>query len=237
MFPVESAEGGGVGILLRRGFDVAVNDSGSYQSFEITDVTISNGPSSIRLLTIYRPPPSTENKLTVKLFFDEFSSMITPSNTPLVIAGYFNFHKEDLDDRDAMTMRDFLESCYFHQHVEEPTHRKSHTLDLIITRTTDRVVSAVKVDHRQALPSDHSVIRCVLNISRPKATKQVVCFRKLKTIDVEAFKSDIAASPLVTAPADDIGTLSTQFDDVFGNLLDQHAPMNSKSITLRPHAP
>ena len=54
---------------------------------------------------------------------------------------------------------------------------------------------------------------------------------------MDAFKSDIAASPLVTAPADDIETLSTQFDDVLGNLLDQHAPMNSKSITLRPHAP
>jgi exonuclease III len=165
--------GGGVGILLRRGFDVVVNDTVSYQSFEITDVTISNGPSSIRLFTIYRPPPSKKNKLTANLFFDEFSSlveMITPLTTPFVIAGDFNFHMDVLDDREAMAMRDLLDSCFLKQHVEQPTHRKGHMLDLIITRESDHVVSAVKVDHWQALPSDYSALRCVLNISRPKAT-------------------------------------------------------------------
>ena len=134
-----------------------------------------------------------------------------------------------------MTMRDFLESCYFYQHVEQHTHCKGHTLDLIIARTTDYVVSAVKVNHWQALPSDHSAIRCVLNISRPKATKRVVRFRKLTTIDMNTFKADIAASSLVNALANDIETLRTLFDYVLSNLLDQHAPMNSKSITLRPH--
>ena len=50
----------------------------SFRSFEHIDLTISSGSSSIRLVTIYRPPPSTENKLKVLDFLAEFSTLFEP---------------------------------------------------------------------------------------------------------------------------------------------------------------
>ena len=74
--------GGGVAVLLRKGFDVAINKPLCFTSFEYIDMMISSGPLSVRLLTIYRPPPSKANKTTVMAFFDEFSILVEMYITP-----------------------------------------------------------------------------------------------------------------------------------------------------------
>ena len=51
--------------------------------------------------------------------------------------------------------------------------------------------------------SDHCIVSCPLNISKPKPTKKLISFRKYKSIDIEAFKADLRTSTLVTdSPAD-----------------------------------
>ena len=128
-------------MLLRKGFDVVFNTPVStFKSFEYIDLTVSSKTSSIRLFVIYRPPPSKVNKLTPTMFFDEFQGlieMIAPLPTTTVIVGDFNFHLDDLEDHDANMMRDILESASMNQCVDGPTHKKGHTLDLIITRRSD----------------------------------------------------------------------------------------------------
>ena len=230
--------GGGVAVLLRKGFDVAINKPLSFTSFEYIDMMISSGPSSVRLLTIYRPPPSKANKTTVKAFFDEFSilvEMFTSLQVPIVFAGDFNFHMDVCDDRDARVMRDLLDCASLDQHVNKSTHRRGHTLDLIITRMSDSITSNIDID--TSLASDHAVILCTIAISRPPAIKHRFSFRKSGDIDIDAFKRDITASSLVSDPAGDVETLSTQFDMVMTELLNLHAPKVSRCVTLRPHAP
>ena len=111
--------GGGVAVLLRKGFDVVFNTPVStFKSFEYIDLTVSSKASSIRLFVIYRPPPSKVNKLTPTMFFDEFQGlieMIAPLPTTTVIVGDFNFHLDDLEDHDANMMRDILESASMNQ--------------------------------------------------------------------------------------------------------------------------
>ena len=63
------SRGGGVGVLLRRGFDIVVNKTQSFRSLEYIDTTITSSSTSIRLLTIYRIYPSKTNKLTATMFF------------------------------------------------------------------------------------------------------------------------------------------------------------------------
>ena len=52
------------------------------------------------------PPPSKANKLTVSMFFEEFSQFIEDLmedyNHPLVIAGDFSFHVDDLNHLKAL---------------------------------------------------------------------------------------------------------------------------------------
>ena len=69
------------------------------------------------------------------------------------------------------------------------------------------------------------------------ATRKQVRFRKLRDIDLDAFKEDIRTSQLVTSPAEDVEALSVQFDNTMSELLDSHALEILRCITLRPHAP
>ena len=229
--------GGGVGVLLRREFDVAINDPTNFRSFEYIDLTISSSSSSVRLFTVYRPPPSKTNRLTTNMFFVDFSILVelfTSLAIPVIIAGDFNFHMDVPNDTEAIQMRALLDSCSLEQYVSESTHRCNHTLDLLITRVSDNVVSNVNVD--RSLPSDHAAVMCLLKISRPLATKKTICFRKLRSINMENFRNDITASLLVTNPAEDTNELCTQFHRVLSQLLDLHAPKVVKCVTLRSSA-
>ena len=75
--PRVNRRGGGVCLIAHRGFNVRLNEVQTFQSFEYLDALLSNGGSAaLRLVTIYRPPPSTENKLTVNMFMSEFSKLL-----------------------------------------------------------------------------------------------------------------------------------------------------------------
>ena len=76
----------------------------SFRSFEFTDCPIDYLSSSLRIVVVYRPPPSKKNRLNVSLFLDEFSSLLErliTSSSPLIIVGDFNFHLNDECDRSA----------------------------------------------------------------------------------------------------------------------------------------
>lgn len=58
-----------------------------------------------------------------------------------------------------------LESFNLVQHVNGPTHKKGHTLDLIITRATDELVTSI--DIQDPMLSDHSAVHCKLRLKKP----------------------------------------------------------------------
>ena len=68
---------------------------------------------------------------------------------------------------------------------------------------------------------------------KPSLSKKVVNYRKIGEIDVESFKQDIMESSLYNSPADNINELVEQYNSTLGNLLDQHAPAQSKKVTLK----
>ena len=107
------------------------------------------------------------------MFVEEFSQLIEhlmeENNHPLVIAGDFNFHIDDLNHPDALKLTDLLESVNLIQHVKSPTHRCGHTLDLIITRKEEDIMADVRV--LADVCSDHTVICCKINHSMPPLGK------------------------------------------------------------------
>ena len=137
--------------------------------------------------------------------------------------------------KNANVMKDLLESAGLEQHVHEPTHRRGHTLDLLITRTVDNLVSEVEVI--RGLPSDHYAVKCNVPFSRPGPVKKSVCYRELRKIDVEQFQQDIKSSVLFTDPSEDPSGIISQYEHVLGDLLDRHAPVKTKILTLRPNTP
>lgn len=237
--PRKHRKGGGIFLLSHRGLDVKENHLMEFKSFEYMDFNVSETKSPpLRLVAIYRPPPSKENKLTVTGFFRDFSTLlevISIDPARLVLVGDFNFHLDVDGDHYANAMKDMLDSAGLQQHVTGATHRRGHTLDLLISRKFDNLVSDVEVV--TGMPSDHHVVKCLVDIARPKPVKQVVNYRDLKKINLDLFKHDIETSMLSINPADDLSQSVKQYEHVLRDLLDRHAPLKSKSITLRPHAP
>ena len=236
--PRQNRTGGGIRVLLRKGFTIQKKDCTPFTSMEYMDLDISNGKSSIRLVTIYRPPPSKKNRVTPTIFFNEFSTlleMLTLAPGYLLINGDFNFHMDVPTDTSTSAFDDLLESAGLKQHVVGPTHRSGHTLDLIIDRQDDTVLSSFTT--LSDLPSDHYAVLCSVAFSKPAASKSQHKQRHLKDIDLDAFKADIIKSPLLSEHTSDPNKLADPYNSELRQLLDKHAPEMSRSITLRPHAP
>lgn len=166
--------GGGVGIKFKTSLKLKINTPKKFMSFEYMDMTLKSVTKVLRVILLYWPPPSKANKLSCDTFFSEFTALLEflmPEQgcAELLIAGDFNFHVDDQNNMDAMKFLQILHSFNFTQHVNVATHKKNHTLDLIITRTGDKLVNKLRVQNPQL--SDHFSVSCKLMITKPSFAK------------------------------------------------------------------
>lgn len=154
----------------------------------------------------------------------------------LVISGDLNLHLDDLRDNDTKKFMDLLETFSLSQHVSGPTHLSGHSLDLIITRSSDDVVLA---SPKVTFPiSDHFIIQCPIGFPRPALSCKELTFRKLKNIDIVEFSADIASSMLcASVDCDNIDALSDCFNMTLTDILDKHAPLKTRIMINRPRTP
>ena len=101
----------------------------------------------------------------------------------LLIAGDFNFHVDCPSDPDAKAFANLLHTFGLIQHVQVPTHSSGHTLDLIITRSVNDIMTTSP--RTTCNLSDHSFIECLLDIPRPNISVSEGQFCKLKQINLE----------------------------------------------------
>ena len=228
-------------MLVRRQFKVTKIQFADFRSFEDIQVLLKSiGNLNLRLVNIYRPPPSPANGLSIPLFLDEFRTfleqcILTPE--PLMLVGDFNFHIDRQTDCDAKRFVSILDSFDLVQHVAGPTHRDGHTLDLVITRASEKeLVSNCCVGQRV---SDHFAVHCNLALVKPSLERKVISYRKTRSIDFDKFRQDLANSILLSDSSDhaDLDALVGAFNDTLSHLVDSHAPLKTRTITIRPHSP
>ena len=161
------------------------------------------------------------------MFLDEFASYLTTlisSQCKILIAGDFNFHFDVTDDPDTVKLQDLLETCNMTQFIKEPTHISGHTLDLVVTRSSDNLIHSVEVG---TFFSDHNAVHCKLKLNKPAYAKNQVAYRKLKKIDHADFNRDIRDSDLITNPKSDLPGLIDQYNETLTTILENHAPLKS----------
>ena len=113
----------------------------SPESFEAFVAEIISSTLSVSLLVVYRPPSKSKGS-SFSMFTSEFESLVDDlclSQMPLIITGDFNIHVDSSSDPSANVFRNLLASRNLRQSVTCPTHRKGHTLDLLITRESDPI--------------------------------------------------------------------------------------------------
>ena len=141
--------------------------------------------------------------------------------------------------RDSTTNRS-VHSTFLYA-ITVPTHNKGHTLDVVITRDESSLVSQVTVtdpelcDNNGHSSTDHYAIHFQTMHAKPAAVQTTVSYRKLKAIDIDKFKRDITSQIDITG--DTMDALVQAYNTGLTKLVDLHAPLREKAITLRPHAP
>ncbi len=205
-------------------------------ALEYIDVTLNYRNTCTRMIIIYRPPPSKTNKLSSSIFFEEFCILveqliILPGY--ILIAGDFNFHVDNTTDPDTIKFNKILESFNLQQHINGPTHKRGHTLDLSITRNEDKLVTGTKI--HDPVRSDHFAIHSTLKLEKPPLEQTEICYRKLNNVNMDSFSEDLKVLDL----NDDyyLPVLIDKYENTLKETLEQHAPQKRRIITLRPLSP
>ena len=110
------------------------------------------------------------------------------------MSGDFILHLDALRDNDTKKFMDLLETFSLSQHVSGPTHLSGHTLDLIITRSSDDIVLASP--KTTVSISGHFIIQSPFGFQRPALSCKELTFCEFKNIDIAAFSADIGYSML-----------------------------------------
>ena len=238
--PRESGKGGGVGVFYSKQLSITMNSDNVFKSFEHINLNVVSGKLNTHLIVIYRPLPSKKNKLTTSMFFTEFHDLLelmSQHEQPLLIAGDFNFHLDDTTNCDTIKFMDILDSANLSQHVLGSTHRKGHTLDLIITQHNSNLVTDVRI--LNDVFSDHQVVTCKLNCPRPPLSKIPLTFRSTKQLNGDVFiatlKESLANQDLSVKT--DIDKMVDIYNSTLKDIYDKLAPVQTRVVNHRPWAP
>ena len=210
----------------------------TFRSFELMEVLLHTSSLTMRIVVVYRPPPSSINGLTSSLFFTEFSSFLesmVSSPGKLLIVGDFNFAVNNGNDGAALNFLDLLNTFNLTQHIKVPTQKDNNTLDLIITREDE--LNATNFSVHDPVISHHLALHCNLHVDKPPNIKKRINYRKFRSINTDDFQRDIVNSALYSSPKTVLAELSDQYDSVLSSILDKHAPLQTKTVIQRPAAP
>ena len=76
-----------------------------------------------------------------------------------------------------------------------------------------------------------------MKTARPPLKVGCVSFRKLRSVDRDAFMDEIRNSKLFRMDTDDPDEFAALFDNILGFLLNRHAPVKHKNTTNRSCVP
>ena len=130
-------------------------------------------------------------------------------------------------------MKDMLTGHNLQQHIAGPTHKHGHTIHWVISRENDDIQNS----SFSSLLSDHHAILFELNLQKPALPHKSVTFCSYKRMDPNTFQSNILPSDLVQHPSESLDELSEQYDKILSDVNNKHAPLVTKTITVRLFTP
>ena len=115
-------KGGGVAILFNDSFKCTKLSYGNFASFEHVALQLRSSPQAI-FLNIYRPPKYCA------AFFEDFAELLSAICIDfdcVIIAGDFNIHVDNPQDRGTKELCCIFENYGLTQHVTQATQQGTH---------------------------------------------------------------------------------------------------------------
>ena len=160
--------------------------------------------------------------------YSDFTTLLESLATyrcPVIILGDLNIHLERSNDVRVVELNDLLESFELCQCVNQSTHSKGGTLDVIIVRQCD-VMNDVIITETGV--SDHSLVIARLPVQRISSEFIPSEGRKWNEFSIESFRADLMQSILCNdvnwTKQLTIDELFNIYDQELMNLVDKHAP-------------
>jgi hypothetical protein len=235
--PRPSGNGGGVAFIFKTCLRISQVPLPAFASFESLCVRLSLPSTTTTILCIYRPPSTLPKSKST--FFSEFATLlesISSSPSELLLVGDFNLHLDQPVSPSDAPFLDLLDTFCLSQHVDFPTHTGSHTLDLLITRSTSGLITSISTTDLGI--SDHLAISSTLSVPiqtrPPRITRTIRCFR---SIDPISFSHDIRNSQLHSSPATTLTAYLEQFNTTLTSILDKQASLRTVTCNQKSHKP
>ena len=186
--------------------------------------------TSLLVISIYRVL-----FVSVTVFLEEivtlFETLVTLKDN-LILAGDINIHMDE-DTIYAKSFKDILDTFNMIHHIEFPTHKQGHTLDVIITFKDSPIISKIAANEFDV--SHHFLVDFRVDVTTEIKLEKEIHYRKLKDIDADKFCEDIANSFSITDKP--FGEVITSYNEVMGKIIDEHAPVINKTTKIVPSVP
>lgn len=224
--------GGGVGVLLKSTLKYKQVKCKTFASFECTMVNLFLPNSMVLLLvSIYRVlfvSPITFLEEVIELF-----ELLNSDHPKILLCGDVNLHMDE-DERYSNQFKDILLTFNIQQHVNVPTHKQGHTLDIIATYDDGPTISDIQVNEYDV--SHHFLVDFNVAINPCKIRQKIISFRDLKNIDSERMLAKIT-NKLQISDSRSFGDNIHHYNEVLSSTLNDEAPIKSRTIKVVPNAP
>ena len=198
------------------------------------------GRQRVLTIVLYRPGsrPLTETFLDD---FSKFLELLTVQSSHVLILGDINIHLDVPDDRMTVKFGTIMECFGMIQHINQPTHKAGHTLDILITKSSMPPPTRMVINPPTF--SDHSLIMIMATFSlgKPQPISFNATTRALSKMDKDSFRKDLLDSLLCSyvgswsdASCDDMADI---YQETMESLLEKHAPLRRVRRHYRPNTP
>ena len=223
--------GGGVGVLLKSSMKHKHMNFKSFSSFEMTVVKMFRSRGKpLLLVCIYRLL-----FVSVTIFLEEIVKLLellASSAEDVLLAGDINLHMDE-NDHYSLRFKEIMDSFNLIQHIDFPTHKQGHTLDIVATFDGDLDASAFVSCQNDV--SDHFLVNFQLKFFPEMKEEKEISYRNTKGMDIAQFELDI--NNLQLSETLSFGENVTLYNETLSNVLDKHAPVKKKIIKSLPNAP
>ena len=226
--------GGGVVILVNNAIKVnfrRIHVSPQITSFELMEGVLTICSISLRLIVIYRMPPSKINGLKTGTFYEEFSEYVEKlscASGKVIILGDFNIFFWILVVMHINGLWIFLKHLILYNILT--SQHSGHLLDYIITRKDSSSVSNLYVSD---FICDHRALHVSLTCNRVHPERKQIDVRSLKRIRYGALEADLIGVN-IDRECTDVNIVVRQYDVSLSSLLDKHAPSKRIYVVDRP---
>ena len=222
--------GGGVGILVKKCLSTKLIKVKQFQTFEHCVVKIKSVFKWITYISIYRLDYEA-----IDLFFIEFKELLEffTVSEKCIIAGDINIHCDSVNDRHSVQLNDLLTAFNLTQVINVPTHRRGHTLDVVIARLDDTKISKVEVS--DIALSDHYLLSFSVDCTAPRSYYKTITYRR--KVNNNEFRECLLNTLSNIHIGNNFGEAVSEYNSNLSALVENIAPKITKTVKIVNNAP